>query len=68
MAWLAVNKDGSEIVCNGELYRVGNEWGDTESQFMNYHDYVDTTCELPKGSIFKLIGRNLTWEDEPVEI
>ena len=43
MAWLAVNKDGSEIVCNGELYRVGNEWGDTESQFMNYHDYVDTT-------------------------
>lgn len=23
---------------------------------------------LPKGSIKKLIGRNLTWEDSPVEI
>ena len=24
--------------------------------------------ELPKGSIKKLIGRELTWEDEPVEL
>lgn len=23
---------------------------------------------MPKGSIKKLIGRDLTWEDEPVEI
>lgn len=23
---------------------------------------------LPKGSIKKLIGRELTWEDEPVEL
>lgn len=24
--------------------------------------------KLPKGSIKKLIGRNLTWENEPVEL
>ena len=24
--------------------------------------------ELPEGSILKLIGKNLTWEDEPVEL
>lgn len=24
--------------------------------------------ELPKGSIKKLIGRELTWNDEPVEL
>lgn len=29
---------------------------------------IDYTIELPKGTIKKLIGRDLTWEDEPVEI
>lgn len=28
----------------------------------------DSLVELPKGSIKKLIGRRLTWEDEPVEL
>lgn len=28
----------------------------------------DSYIILPKGSIKKLIGRELTWEDEPVEI
>lgn len=26
------------------------------------------SVELPKGSIEKLIGKKLTWEDEPVEL
>lgn len=25
-------------------------------------------CYLPKGSIKKLIGKELTWDDEPVEL
>lgn len=28
----------------------------------------DVSIELPKGSIKKLIGRELTWDDEPVEL
>lgn len=31
-------------------------------------DAVDLVVELPKGSIEKLIGKKLTWEDDPVEI
>lgn len=31
-------------------------------------DSFDNAVELPKGSIKKLIGRDLTWEDEPVEL
>lgn len=27
----------------------------------------DYWCELPKGRIKQLIGRSLTWKDEPVE-
>ena len=30
------------------------------------HHYSD--IELPKGTIKKLIGHELTWEDEPVEL
>ena len=29
--------------------------------------YQGHSIELPKGTINKLIGRNLTWEDEPVK-
>ena len=28
-------------------------------------DKIDTTIELPKGTIEKIIGKKLTWEDEP---
>lgn len=30
--------------------------------------FQDISIELPKGSIKKLIGRDLTWEDDAVEL
>ena len=30
--------------------------------------FTDKSIELPRGSIKKLIGKDLTWNDEPVEI
>lgn len=30
--------------------------------------FEDIAIELPNGSIKKLIGRELTWDDEPVEL
>lgn len=121
MAYLAVNKDGSEIISEYELYRNGfrkvikpcypeicdkcfyknlshsiclkdkdgNRYTeeiysappkmDKETaikllSFWDNYEYdpecneVDFTVSLPKGSIKKLIGRELTWEDEPVYI
>ena len=56
MAYLAVNKNGEEQICEQELFRWGSEI------------YWYPTIELPKGSIEKLIGKKLTWEDEPVEL
>ncbi len=29
---------------------------------------LDYTIELPKGTIKKLIGRDMSWEDEPIEL
>lgn len=63
MAWVAVDKDGTEVICNPEPYRdtVDFMWC-IESGFYS------GAIQLPKGTIKKLLGRKLTWEDEPVEL
>lgn len=65
MAWLAVDKNGDEYIYRYRPSRRGSFWDDCI-----YYDDESflTDIELPKGSIKKLIGRELTWEDEPVEI
>lgn len=57
MAWLAVNTDGTERICQDKPYRLGDFWQED-------CDLVD----IPKGTIQKLIGKTLTWSDEPVEL
>lgn len=63
MVWLVVDNDGTELIFNVQPYRdyVDNIW---------CIECIFDSCaiKLPKGSIKKLIGRNLTWEDEPVEL
>lgn len=56
MPWLAVDKIGEELISRTEPFRVGDYW-------IGYSIF-----HLPKGSIKKLIGRNLTCDDEPVEL
>ena len=58
MAWLAVDQDGSEAIYDEVPNRVH------DCMWISIYDYVD----LPLGSIKKLIGRELTWIDEPVEL
>ena len=57
MAWLSVDKDGAEFFSILKPDRGIVEW-------VTVSNYV----ELPRGSIAKLIGRKLTWDDEPVEL
>lgn len=59
--YLAVNKDGQELVSSSSrLARIGDEW------LWPAYDGSNTVY-LPKGSIQKLIGVSLKWEDDPVE-
>lgn len=58
MAWLAVDKDGTECVFMDYPSKDKKMFGRGLSQYV----------EFPHGSIEKLIGRKLTWDDEPVEI
>lgn len=62
MAWLAVDKDGSELIFLGKKpVRWREEWVLAE-------DDVEDAYELTEGMIEKVSGIKLTWEDEPVEI
>lgn len=60
MTYLAVDADGAEYIYDALPERHEKEWK---------IDMFEESCiELPMGSIKKLIGRELTWEDEPVEL
>ena len=56
MAWVVVDKIGEELISRTESFRVCDYW------------IGDSIFHLPKGSIKKLIGRELASEDEPVEL
>lgn len=58
MAWLVVDKSGQEIIGNVKPLRFSFIW----------YFYGDHYVIIPNGTIKKLIGRNLTWEDSPVEV
>ena len=65
MAWLTVDKDGSEWVWNCRPLR--NKYrGRWESLYSEYGEYQ--CVELPNGSIEKLIGKPMTWADEPYQM
>lgn len=63
MAWLCKDKDGTELIFSVKPMRYMNEWVVGTSDSMD-----KDVITLPSGSIAKLIGRELTWEDEPVMI
>ena len=60
MAWVAVNKDGRECIYQFRPKRRSN-------QYIPLYEY-SMWIVLPKGSIKKLIGRDLDWKDNPVEL
>lgn len=90
MAWVAVDKDGTEKIFSSIPLRRE----EVTRTFVGYmrnmirrayskNDYKKWACmwstddndplpecavKLPKGSIRKLIGRDLAWKDEPVEL
>lgn len=65
MAWLAVDESGKEYVSVSKPCRI---WPLGAWSVSCENNFDVNVVELPKGSIKKLIGRELTWEDEPVEL
>lgn len=64
--WLCVDKDGTELIFASKPIRDVNRnsfWTMSTTKAS-----VQDVVTLPKGSIKKLIGRQLTWKDEPYKI
>ena len=60
MAWVAVDENKSEWIFEEEPTQENGIW--------MKESWENECVRLPKGSIKKLIGRELTWEDKPVEL
>lgn len=60
MAYLAVSKGGYEYIFEVKPFRTLGDILDVVQPFSGFR--------IPKGSIKKLIGRELTWKDEPVKL
>lgn len=60
MAWVCVNSCGTELIFETEPHKVAYSWRDNEGSCR--------CIALPKGSIKKLIGKELSWEDDCVEL
>lgn len=58
MAWVAVDKDGTEVIGINKPFRDGNYWSFPDENY----------GALCKYTIISLIGYSLTWNDDPVEL
>lgn len=59
MAWVTVNYHGVEVILSDRPKKLFRRlWGNDKTQII----------PLPKGSIKKLIGKELSWSDSPVEL
>jgi hypothetical protein len=71
IVFLAVNKNGDEVILNNAPARQGEIWTDERSahdeEYFPVEDH-DSAIVLPRGTIHKLAGRRLTWEDGPISL
>lgn len=65
MAYIAVNENGYECIFEDKPRRLRGEWDNTT---IDENFVTSNKVYLPIGTIEKLIGRRLTWEDEPVKL
>jgi hypothetical protein len=64
MAYVCVDKMGGELISDEYPERGFRGWN-------GWRDVYGESCTLisvPKGTIERLIGRELTWEDDPIDL
>lgn len=71
IAFLAVNKNGDEVILDNAPARQGEIWTDERSahddEYFSVEDH-NSAIVLPKGTIRRLIGRDLKWEGDPISL
>lgn len=64
MAWVAVDFYGTEWISENKPIRDNPDYFWTRQYWFFYLNKV----RLPKGTIKKLIGKELSWKDKPIEL
>ena len=70
MAWVAVDNNGDEKISSGKPFRGWGRMWEYEEEVCIESEWgtVSTIIDIPIGTIEKIIGKKLTWEDDPVEL
>ena len=72
MAYVAVHSWGQEVMFHNCPERAENRYWQDNIVYWEIRKLTtcadDYSIPLPKGTIKKLIGKDLTWDDEPVKI
>lgn len=69
MAYLAVDKKGRETIHEERPDFNGFEWRYSFDDSAEGEYFTNScTIDLPKGTIAKILGRELTFEESPIEI
>ena len=66
MAWIARNRDNTLVVFNDEPVFDGYDY--YRDEVVESEDFTDYGVELPSDADEKLIGKHISWEDNPVEL
>jgi hypothetical protein len=66
MAWLAVDEDGACYVYKTKPIRYTNSLIPGNGYW--YYQTGEEGYGIPKWTLYAILGRKLTWNDEPVEI
>ena len=67
LGWIAVDQCGEEWTYNEKPYRMNpNQWN--KGYWLTGNCERDSSMKLDDGTIYLMIGRTLTWKDEPVEL
>ena len=69
MAWLAISPKGQERIFRNKPTFDWLEWLDEEEFYVEGQTFeTSTKINLPSGTIEKILGRPLSFEESPIEI
>lgn len=69
MAWLAISPNGRERIFRNRPTYDWFEWLDAEEFYAECQSFeISTEIDLPSGTIEKILGRTLTFDESPIEI
>ena len=69
MAWIAISPKGVERIFRNKPTFDWFEWLDNEEFYAECQSFkTSTEIDLPSGTIEKILGRPLSFEESPIEI